>query len=119
MRLSVKLTTGFADPRVDQTGRGHPFFPSQAHLVGKIFGDRAVESHISPKKRARYGAPKFRLGERLSDESRMQFINATGLHGKSEVAQWRDLRFSRGVPGPLKPDLDKSDGEDTISEDAT
>ncbi len=30
----------------------------------------------------------------LRKESRMQIIKATGLHGKSGGAQWRDLRFS-------------------------
>ena len=28
MRLSVKLITGFADPRWDETRRAHPLFPS-------------------------------------------------------------------------------------------
>jgi hypothetical protein len=30
----------------------------------------------------------------LSKESRMQIIEATGLHRKSGGAQWRDLRFN-------------------------
>jgi hypothetical protein len=39
----------------------------EAHLAGKIFGDRAVESHISPKTSEIWGPPKFCFGERMSE----------------------------------------------------
>jgi hypothetical protein len=34
VRLSVKLTTGFADPRRDETWRRHPLFPSHQLCLG-------------------------------------------------------------------------------------
>jgi hypothetical protein len=39
----------------------------------------------------------------LRRESRMQILNATGLHRKSGRAQWRDLRFFSGPQNLLKP----------------
>jgi hypothetical protein len=96
--LSLKLTTGLADPRGDETGFVLAIHTPPHTDSGRV-PPRASVRGLSKTVRSPIKGLSFPLSgnELFFSESRMESINAIGLDRKIGVEKWRDLRFSPGT----------------------
>jgi hypothetical protein len=86
VRLSVKLTTGFTDPRRNETGLGHPVLPSHQLCLG------APRSHQRTWV-DKNGAKPHQSSDNLSPKQNL---------GAPYLARfWRDVGFHRSIPEHL------------------
>jgi hypothetical protein len=95
----VGVVSGWAEPQVSPL-RYAPVETTKSFSSGpqSLGEERAVDATALSSRPERTRISHFAMLARttcaaLLKESRMEFINATGLNGKSGGAQWRDLRF--------------------------